>query len=295
MARAGFRNIFEVMNRPLRLELDNSLYHITSRGDRRGRIFLSDSDRLAWLSILKETCERFGFAVLSYCQMGNHFHILLKAPHGGLARGMCHLNGKYSRYFNRVHGLVGHVFQGRYKAILCQRELYLLELTRYIELNPVRAKLVADPIEWIWSSYGAKMGIVDSPEWLKSGEVLEKFGSNLVAARRAYKDFVLEGIDIPSPLSKVSGELILGDPEFTASIVGRKLPKNPFEIKRVQRRAVVRPLADYFSEYCNPKEAMARAYMSLGYSMPEIAMHARVSVKTVSRAIAAFTTTSKAP
>lgn len=276
------------MNRPLRLELDNSLYHITSRGNRRGWIFLSDNDRLAWLSILEETCERFNFVVLAYCLMGNHFHILLKAPNGGLARGMCHLNGKYSRYFNRTHRLVGHVFQGRYKAILCQSELYLMELTRYIELNPVRAKIVTDPGEWVWSSYGAKMGVVDSPEWLRTNEILEKFGSNLILARQGYREFVMEGIDSPSPLAKVSSELILGDPDFRASIIGHKLPTNPVEIKRVQRRAVVRPIHEFFREYRDPKEAMARAYFSLGYSMPEIAIHARVSVKTVSRAIAAF-------
>ena len=285
----GFRNILGGMNRPLRIELENSLYHITSRGDRREKIFLSDSDRLAWLSILEETCTRFNFVVLAYCQMGNHYHILLKVPSGGLARGMCHLNGKYARYFNRTHRLVGHVFQGRYKAILCQDEPYRNELCRYIELNPVRAKIVSTPDEWLWSSYGAKMGFVDSPEWLKSQEVLQKFGSSLAGARHAYREFVLAGIGGPSPLAQVSSELILGDAEFTANIVGHKLPDNPFEIKRVQRRAVVRPLPEFFLEYRNPKEAMARAYLSLGYSMPEIAVYAGVSVKTVSRAISSFT------
>ncbi|KQV59848.1 MULTISPECIES: transposase [unclassified Duganella] len=276
------------MNRPLRIELDHSLYHITSRGDRRGAIYLSDSDRLTWLSIVGETCERFNFEVRAYCQMTNHFHILLEAIDGELGRGMCHLNGKYSRYFNRAHGLVGHVFQGRYKAILCQSELYLHELCRYIELNPVRAEMVAHPLKWPWSSYSAIMGIVDCPKWLQPDVALAHFGDHKVDARLAYEEFVMAGLGGASPLAAVSNHLILGDDDFQASVVGLPINGNPFEIKRAQRRAVARPLHDYFLEYCNAKEAMARAYFSLGYSMPEIARHAGVSVKTVSRAINDF-------
>lgn len=276
------------MNRPLRIELDNSLYHITARGDRRDKIFRSDNDRLTWLSLLGETCDRFNFSVRAYCQMTNHFHILLETANGELGRGMCHLNGKYSRYFNRTHGLVGHVFQGRYKAILCQTELYQHELSRYIELNPVRGKIVAHPVDWPWSSYAAKMGLVNSPSWLRSDAMLAQFGGNRILARDAYREFVLAGLGCPSPLAAVSNHLILGDEQFQASIVGQKIVGNPFEVKRAQRRAVAGPLKDYFAKYSNPKEAMARAYFSLGYSMPEIAQHAGVSVKTVSRAISHF-------
>ena len=273
------------MNRPLRIELDNSLYHLTARGDRRGLIYRSDNDRLTWLSILGETCERFGFSVRAYCLMGNHFHILLETDYGQLGRGMCHLNGKYSRYFNRTHGLVGHVLQGRYKAILCQSELYEDELSRYIELNPVRAHMVLHPIDWLWSSYGAKMGLVDPPPWLHTDVVLARFGNDQVEAREAYQQFVLAGIGGKSPLAAVSNNLILGDEDFQASIVGQHIEGNPFEINRIQRRAVTQPLKEYFAAYRNPKEAMARAYFSLGYSMAEIALYAGVSVKTVSRAV----------
>lgn len=276
------------MNRPLRIELDNSLYHITARGDRRSTIYRSDNDRLTWLAILGETCDRFNFSVRAYCQMTNHFHLLLETANGELGRGMCHLNGKYSRYFNRTHGLVGHVFQGRYKAILCQTELYLHELSRYIELNPVRAEIVDNPIDWPWSSYAAKMGLVDSPTWLRSDAVLSQFGDNRDVATNTYREFVLAGIGGTSPLAAVSNHLILGDEQFQSAIVGQPIDGNPFEISRAQRRAVARPLKDYFAEFRDPKEAMARAYFSLGYSMPEIAQHARVSVKTVSRAIAFF-------
>lgn len=276
------------MNRPLRIEFEHALYHVTSRGDRQDNIFRSDSDRLVWLSLLGDTCERFNFEVRAYCQMTNHYHLLLETVNGKLARGMRHLNGNYSRYFNRTHGLVGHVFQGRYKAILCQSETYLLELSRYIELNPVRARMVALPNEWPWSSYQAAIGLADSPQWLRSAPLLMQFGANQRDARLSYREFVIAGIGGISPLAKVANQTLLGDGDFHASIVGVEPTGNLREIKRNQRRATALPLQAYFAAYRDPKEAMARAYYSLSYSMPEIAQHARVSVKTVSRAVAGF-------
>ncbi|WP_229219925.1 transposase [Rugamonas fusca] len=277
-----------MMNRPLRIEFEHALYHVTARGDRQDYIFRSDNDRLTWLALLGQTCARFNFVVRAYCQMSNHYHLLLETVHGELARGMRHLNGNYSRYFNRAHDLVGHVFQGRYKAILCQRDTYLLELSRYIELNPVRARMVELPVDWPWSSYQSTIGLVDAPIWLRSDSVLRRFGSNVRDARLSYQAFVAAGIGGISPLAKVSNEMLLGDDQFRASIIGVEPTGNPKEIKRGQRRAVARSLPEYFATYRDPKEAMARAYLSLDFTMPEIARHARVSVKTVSRAVAAF-------
>ncbi len=281
------------MNRPLRIELENSLYHVTARGDRRDNIFRSDSDRMTWLSLLGETCERFNFVVRAYCLMSNHYHILLETIDGQLGRGMRHLNGNYARYFNRTHSHVGHLFQGRYKAILCQSDLYLTELSRYIELNPVRARMVARPIDWLWSSYRAKLGIVDSPPWLCFDTILCNFGSDQLCARQAYADFVHAGIGGGSPLATVRNQLVLGDDAFRSTLIGIEPVGNALEIKRVQRRALARPLQAYFAQFRDPKEAMAQAYLSLGYSMPEIALYARVSVKTVSRAVHAFATEKK--
>lgn len=276
------------MSRPLRIELGGALYHVTARGDRKDHIFRFDSDRMTWLTLLGETCDRFNLAVLAYCQMTNHFHILLETVDGQLSRGMRHLNGNYSQYFNRAHGLVGHVFQGRFQAILCQRERYMKELARYIELNPVRANMMALPSEWPWSSYNATMDMVDGPSWLRTDELLAHFDSNRHQARLAYEEFVVAGMGGPSPLRAVSNQLLLGDEEFCARVADTRPEGNLMELKRSQRRAIARPLAEYFVEFRDPKEAMARAYRSLAYSMPEIAGFARVSVKTVSRAVAAF-------
>lgn len=130
------------MVRPLRIEYPGAFYHVTARGDRREAIYSDDADRGLWLDTLAEVCARFRFAVHAYCLMGNHYHLLVETMHGRLSAGMRQLNGVYSQAYNRRHNLVGHVFQGRYTAILCEKDRYLKELARYIILNPVRAKLV---------------------------------------------------------------------------------------------------------------------------------------------------------
>lgn len=277
-----------LMNRPLRIEYSGALYHVTARGDRQDSIYRSDSDRLAWLSLLGNACARFNFIVRAYCQMTNHYHLLLETPNGGLARGMRYLNGNYSQYFNRQHDLVGHVYQGRYTGILCQSASYLQELARYIELNPVRAGITPRPEDWPWSSYRAIVGMEHAPTWLHSDLVLAQFGSSQIEARLSYQAFVHEGIGKPSPLRAVRNQLLLGDEAFCQRMIGAEVPGDLAEIKRGQRSAIILPLHEYFNRYRNPKEAMARAYLSHGYSMPEIARFARVSAKTVSRAIETF-------
>lgn len=130
------------MARPLRLEFAGALYHITARGNRREWIYETDEDRTEFLSLLSEVCQDFNWACHAFCLMGNHYHLLIETPEGNLSRGMRMLNGVYTQRFNRRHRRVGHFFQGRYKAILVEKESYLLELVRYILLNPVRAEMV---------------------------------------------------------------------------------------------------------------------------------------------------------
>lgn len=276
------------MNRPLRIEFDNACYHVTARGDRRSTIFRTDSDRLTWLALLAETCERFDFVVLAYCQMGNHYHLVLRTRQGQLSRGMRYLNSNYSQYFNRQHGLVGHVFQGRYHAVLCQESSYLKELSRYTVLNPVRAGLVQHPGHWLWSSYGAMTGAVDIPSWLMCDHVLSLFGDQRGLAISAYEEFVLEGIGCESPFNALRNQLFLGDDNFCASAAKSEFKTELLEIKRIQRRIKERPLSDYFDTYENKQEAMARAYLSHAYTMLEIAEFRQVSVRTVSRAVSNF-------
>lgn len=163
------------MSRPLRLELAGGLYHVTSRGDGREAIYLDDGDRECWLAVLAAVCERYRWRCHAYCLMTNHYHLLLCTPEPNLARGMRQLNGVYTQRFNRAHRRVGHVFQGRYQAILVERDSYLLELSRYIVLNPVRAGMVRNPADWAWSSYRATCGLAACPPWLDTDGVLAAF------------------------------------------------------------------------------------------------------------------------
>lgn len=147
------------MARPLRIELSGGLYHVTSRGDGREDIYFSDADRRAWLALLGQVCGRFNWVCHAYCLMSNHYHLAIETPEGHLAQGMRQLNGVYTQRVNRTHGRVGHVFQGRYKAILVEKDSHLLALARYVVLNPVRAGMVGDVGDWPWSSHAAMVGL----------------------------------------------------------------------------------------------------------------------------------------
>lgn len=199
------------MTRPLRLEFPGALYHVTARGDCRNAIYHDDTDRCAWLEIMGLVCARFHFVVHAYCQMTNHYHFIVETPEGNLAQGMRQLNAIYSQAVNRRHGLVGHLFQGRYKAILVQKESYLLELARYVALNPVRAGLVVRAEDWRWSSHHITLGQVNAPEWLDTQWLRSQFGNSDNAATEAYRHFVSEGEGKGNPLKETQYQLVLGD------------------------------------------------------------------------------------
>ncbi|HEY1044587.1 MAG TPA: transposase [Telluria sp.] len=273
------------MVRPLRLEFESALYHVTSRGDHRSPIYHDDADREAWLTILGTTCKRFNFVIYAYCQMTNHYHLMVETVDSGLHRGMRYLNSTYAQHVNRRHGLVGHVFQGRYKAILCQKETYLLALSRYIVLNPVRASMAARPEEWMWSSYRHVINGNGKPVWLETDWLLSQFGSDRERALVCYRDFVSAGAACPSPLRDVSHQFLLGDGGFLAGHFDSVKAADLAEVPRAQRKSAARPLEEYFVAYPERDEAIARAYWSTAYSMAEIAAHLRVSSRTVSRAV----------
>jgi len=187
------------MSRPLRIEFAGALYHVTSRGDRRDDIYLDDEDRQQFLALLGEVCDLYNWVCHAYCLMSNHYHLLIETPDANLAKGMRQLNGVYSQFFNRRHDFVGHVFQGRYKAIHVEKESYLLELSRYIVLNPVRAEMVRSAKDWPWSSYRATAGLSTAPKWLHTDWLLAAFAKTKSRAIKHYRAFVAEGKGQPSP------------------------------------------------------------------------------------------------
>jgi len=202
------------MVRPLRLEYPGAVYHVTSRGNARNDIFIDAGDRRMFLELLDEQVRQHGWICYAYCLMDNHYHLLLETPEANLSRGMRGLNGCYTQRFNRRHQRVGHVFQGRYKSILVEKEAHLLELCRYIVLNPVRAGMVAQAGQWMWSSYADTTGDRKHPAWLSVGEVLALFLTDSGLARKRYRTFVQDGVDAASPWQNLRGQVYLGDEHF---------------------------------------------------------------------------------
>ncbi|MCW8935561.1 MAG: transposase [Gammaproteobacteria bacterium] len=274
------------MARPLRIELPGGLYHITSRGDRREDIYLNDADRLEWLRILKMVCHRFNWVCHAWCQMTNHYHIIIETPEGNLSQGMRQLNGVYTQWINRAHDRVGHVFQGRYKAIIIDKDSYLLEVARYVVLNPVRAGMVRDTKQWAWSSYRNMIGQVAAPEWLETDWILGQFSKQRARAITKYIEFVHDGIELPSPWLMLKGQIYLGDEKFMARM--QQHAENEIgqaEIPRAQRRPITKPLTYYQKKYKTRNDAIYQTYLSGDYSMKHIATHFGLHYCTVSRVI----------
>lgn len=274
------------MARPLRIEYHGALYHVTSRGDGRDDIYLDDEDKEAFLEIVSDVCERFNWVPHAYCLMTNHYHLLLETPDANLSLGMRQLNGVYTQRFNRNHSRVGHVFQGRYKAILVQKESYLLELSRYIVLNPVRARMVRAAKDWPWSSYRATAGFIAKPKWLEVDWILSAFGKNKGIAQESYREFVSEGRNQPAPWDNLVNQIYLGSEAFVAQAQDM-LEKGAdlSEVPAAQKRPVPKVLAEYERQGKDRNHAILLAYQGGGYSMKEIGEYFGVHYSRVSRIV----------
>jgi len=175
---------------------------------------MNDADRTAFLDRLLIARNRFNWICHAYCLMENHYHLIIETPGGHLSRGMQYLNGSYTQWFNSRHGKVGHLFQGRFKSILIEKESYLLEVCRYVVLNPVRAGIISSPYEWRWSSYRATIGMDKPHPCLSITWILEQFGDELHRARAEYAGFVSEGRGIIPQARKFGRQKFLGGKEF---------------------------------------------------------------------------------
>ncbi len=242
------------MARPLRIEYPGAYYHVTSRGNERKAIFRDDQDREKFLDLLKRTVEEFQLRLHCYVLMVNHYHLLVETPEGGLNRALRYLNGVYTQSFNRRHHRVGHLFQGRYKAILVEKESYLLELSRYVHLNPWRLKKGQDPFTYGWSSLRAYVGQMTLPKWLTTTEVLSYFGSK---GKRGYEDFVVEGMrnGFKTPWEEVRGQVVIGSENFVEEVAEKHLwgrressgeESRLREVVGVRPDAVLREVESYF-------------------------------------------------
>lgn len=271
------------MARPLRLEYAGALYHVTSRGDRQEDIYEDDRDRKMFLTLLEHVCETLNWNCHAYCLMDNHYHLLVETPDTNLCRGMRQLNGRYTQSFNRKHDRTGHVFQGRYKAILVEKQSHLLEVARYIVLNPVRAQIVRFAWDWEWSSYRASAGISDPPKFLATDWLLTNFSRRRNKATELYREFVEEGINQPSPWAKLRNQIYLGSETFVeksqAHLDGElKLDEIPASQKSPPRKSI-----EYFQQNCHSRnQAISEAYRNGGYTLKQIGNHFGLHYSSVS-------------
>ena len=207
------------MARPLRLAFAGGVYHVTARGNERKAIVRDDTDRARFVNVLGDMVDRYRVHCHAWVLLDNDYHLLLETPAPNLSLALRHLNGVYTQTFNRRHRRVGHLFQGRFKAIVVEEEMYLLELCRYVVLNPVRAGVVRAPGAYPWSSYRATAGLSAAPAWLMVDWVLEQFGRTRRTAQANYQQFVAEGIRQPTrPLEHVVGQVYLGGETFVRRI-----------------------------------------------------------------------------
>lgn len=281
------------MARPLRIEFPGAVYHVTTRGNARADIFEDDSDRILFLSVLGKVVQRFNWICHAYCLMTNHYHLLIETPDGNLSTGMRQLNGVFTQAINRRHGTDGHLFKGRFKAILVEKESHLLELCRYVALNPVRVGMVKQPGEYAWSSYHATLGTQEKPEWLTTEWVLTNFSPSLRQARQWYRRFVKDGIGgASSPWEALSGQVVLGTEAFLEKLKEILCENEEIaEIPRIQRHAGRPPLAQLFpvKEAAQPKAERNRlicdAHVKHGYTLREISSVLDVHYTTISKVL----------
>jgi putative transposase len=284
------------MSRPLRIEFPGAIYLVTSRGDRREPIFDDEQDRQVFLEVVGVALERFDTRALAYCLMGNHYHLVLHTRRANLSRLMRHINGVYTQTYNRRHRKVGHLLQGRFKAILVDEDAYLLEVCRYVDLNPVRANMVAHPADWPWSSYRAHTGGRPPEDWLDTPAVHGYlFGHDIADGREArraalrYARLVEQGKDVRLWDDALRQQIYLGDDSFIQRMQALVEPERTraAEVPRSQRRG----RADSIQAYLKANErdeAIVKACREGGHTLSAIAREVGLSVSRVSRIVAAY-------
>jgi len=279
------------MARPLRIEFPGAVYHVTSRGNAKQTIFIDDEDRSRFFYVLSIVVERFNWLCHAYCLMKNHYHLLIETPKGNLSKGMRELNGVYTQGFNQRYRRVGHLFQGRYKAIIVEKDNHLLSLCRYVVLNPVRVGLIKKPEQWRWSSYRATIGLMKRPSFLTVDWILSQFAGRKRVAMDKYRRFVMEGMDKESPWETLKGQIFYGTDEFIKQLSGLLDEKgNIKEVPRLQRYAARSSLSELFKgkkgkDRKVEDKTIYAAYVRYGYTMKEIAEHLGFHYATISRAM----------
>ena len=279
------------MARPLRIEYDGALYHVTSRGNAKNPIFKDEKDRYIFLNILHKVNQKYNWICHAYCLMNNHYHLVIETPDGNLSKGMRQLNGVYTQTFNKRHNRVGHIFQGRYKSILIQKESHLLEVCRYVVLNPVRAKIAENPEGWEWSGYRSTSGIEKPHPCLTTDWILGQFGKRKRQAEKKYKDFVKAGIGERNIWKEVKGQSILGEDDFVEGLINyirgheeiKEIPKSQRYIGRPEFKEIFNDKTLSSKQIRNKK--IIEAIEAYGYSQKGVADYLGMHYSTISKLV----------
>jgi len=283
--------------RPLRIEYPGAFYHVTARGNEKRDVFCNDKDHHKFLSYLGSAHDRYGAVIHVYCLMNNHYHLLLETPLGNLSQIMHHINSSYTAYFNASHRRSGHLFQGRFKAILVEKDEYAQELSRYIHLNPVKAGLTDHPAAYHWSSYASYVDRTEKPEWLEVNLVLGYFARRMSDATRLYRKFVESMIDreYTSPLRNIVASTILGSGPFVAGIretycEGKASDREVPALRELEARPSIEEIEHQVTAVIGQPAKLVRnvsihlAHQHTGLPLRDIGLHFGISESGVSQA-----------
>jgi len=279
------------MARPLRPQFPGAVYHITARGNDKQPIYFDEQDKIRFLKFLGQNVKQYRWLCHGYCLMTNHYHLLIETPEPNLARGMKRLNSRYCITFNKRHRRAGHVLQGRYDSVVVQKEEYLLELCRYIVLNPVRAHMVEKPDEYKWSSYLATAGKEKPLPILTTDWILMHFGKRKKKACENYIKFVYDGIGEQGPWDEVKAGIYLGDAQFIQGIEARMdQDLVSREVPLIQRKASRPTLDELFntgtlSSRKKRNLKIVEAFQKHLYTQREIGEHLNLHPAYLSRLI----------
>jgi REP element-mobilizing transposase RayT len=276
------------MSRPIRIELPGALYHVTSRGNALQTIFTDDEDRVFFLDTLDKIARRFHWTCHAYCLMKNHYHLVLETANANLSAGMRELNGLYTQRFNRHHAVSGQVMQGRFKAILFERESYLLPLCRYVVLNPLRVGKSRNVEKYRWSSYRATAGLDEAAACLSTEWVLSQFGKQKKRTLERYQAFVAAGIGQPAPWDQVAHQILLGSAAFVEKMRPLMDPANKRKAakSKVQggtRRPTLARLFAKVKDKSQRNAAIRIANREHLYSLSEIGSFVGLHFSTISK------------
>ncbi|MBK8174408.1 MAG: helix-turn-helix transcriptional regulator [Rhodospirillales bacterium] len=220
------------MSRPLRIEFADAVYHVSARGNAGQTIFLKDGDRRAFIELLGREVAQHRWRCHGFCLLDDQYRLLIETPEANLGRGIGRLNAMYSQWFNRRHGRVGHLFQGRYKAIVIEKAVWIARLARDLAWAPVHAGLAKRPGHWEWSSHRLLAKNRQGPPWLVIDDILAEFAGAPEGTRKAYRLFVAEGKNAPSPWASVRAQMYLGSEAFLRSMAERARSRPSEQIPR---------------------------------------------------------------